>query len=254
MRPMVEFEQMYFRQQWNDLYNQHCNQKHQKQKSESRFRMDWSERKPCLLETMEADWDQHYIYHTAWAFRKMLLYRPKRHVDIGSSLYFIGMASAIVPIEFVDLRSCDLQLPGVVCKRGDLVELSNYADESVPSLSCLHVLEHVGLGRYGDRLDYNGDKRGASELSRILAPGGMLLFAVPVGRDARIEFNAHRVYRYDQVLEDLFPELVLEDFALVTDDRRLLEGDIAKAACDKQTYGCGCFWFSNTSGSVRRVQ
>ena len=108
----------------------------------------------------------------------------------------------------------------------------------------MHVLEHVGLGRYGDTLDYDGDVKAARELTRIVAPGGRLLLVVPVGGYARIEFNAHRVYRASQILE-MFDCLELVEFALIPDDGDE-EGLIRNASlevADAQRYGCGCFHF-----------
>ena len=55
------------------------------------------------------------------------------------------------------------------------------------------MAEHIGLGRYGDPLDPLGTRKAAAELQRVLAPGGQLLFSLPVGRP-RVEFNAHRVH------------------------------------------------------------
>ena len=80
----------------------------------------------------------------------------------------------------------------------------------------MHVAEHIGLGRYGDPLDPDGDLKAMGELKRVLAPGGLLLFVVPVGQP-RVCFNAHRIYSYGQIVE-AFAKLYLEEFALIPDD------------------------------------
>lgn len=198
-------------------------------------------------EETEQGFDRHYVLHTAWAARQVARLAPARHVDIASSLYFVAQVSAFVPVAFYDYRPPDLALPGLDCARADLAALP-FPDASVPSLSCLHVIEHVGLGRYGDALDPGGDRRAAAELARVLAPGGTLLVAVPVGR-ARVEFNLHRVYACAQVLA-LFPGLTLAEFALVPDDPQdggLLPG-ASFAQADAQEYGCGCFCFVKPEG------
>lgn len=65
----------------------------------------------------------------------------------------------------------------------------------------MHVIEHIGLGRYGDPLDYDGDMKALFELKRVIAKGGRLLLVLPVGTPARIEFNTHRVYDYKDVYD-----------------------------------------------------
>jgi hypothetical protein len=185
--------------------------------------------------------DRHYVYHTAWAARQLAQLRPIEHVDISSSMFFVGIASAIVPMRHFDYRPPVFSMSQVECGAGDLMQLP-FADESVPSLSCMHVVEHVGLGRYGDPLDPCGDIKACQELSRVLQVGGSLLFVVPVGRP-RVCFNAHRIYSVEMV-RSLFPTLKLAEWALLTDDEaRGLVADPAEALADAQSYGCGCFRF-----------
>ena len=82
-------------------------------------------------------------------------------------------------------------------------------------MSCLHVAEHIGLGRYGDPLDPHGTEKAARQLERVLAPEGHLFFSLPVGRP-RTAFNAHRVHD-PQHIPELFPALRLDAFAGVDD-------------------------------------
>ena len=197
--------------------------------------------------TAKTRFDRHYVFHTSWAARVLAETRPKEHLDIASSLYFVGSISAFIPTRFLDFRPADLGLSGLSSEPGNLSKLA-LEDGSVESLSCMHVVEHVGLGRYGDPLDYNGDLGAASELSRVLADNGNLLFVVPVGGEARIQFNAHRIYTYDQVV-NLFPDLELVEFALIPDDGAK-EGLIRHAEPEltaAQRYACGCFHFRKPS-------
>ena len=110
----------------------------------------------------------------------------------------------------------------------------------------MHVVEHVGLGRYGDPLDPDGDLKAMAELKRVLAPGGNLLFVVPIGGAPKIMFNAHRIYSYQQVL-DCFTGLELKEFALVPDNSADggLIANATREMSDAQNYGCGCFLFAN---------
>lgn len=104
----------------------------------------------------------------------------------------------------------------------------------------MHTVEHVGLGRYGDQLDPSGDLKSIAELKRVLKPGGNLLFVTPVGKP-RIEFNAHRIYSYEQILE-YFSPLTLNEFSLIPDAGGLIS-NADPAMVKDQRYACGCFWF-----------
>jgi len=212
--------------------------------SNPRFSLRWRDLWLCLGDaTPYTGFDRHYVFHTAWASRILARSRPSVHTDISSSLSFVTNVSAFVPIRFFDFRSAKLGLTGLTTGVADLYSLP-FADRSVESLSCMHVVEHVGLGRYGDPIDYDGDLRAADELQRILAPTGQLLFVVPVGAVARIQFNAHRIYTPRQVIE-MFDELSLREFALIPelehDGGLVISPDETLMA--KQRYACGCFLF-----------
>ena len=208
-----------------------------------RFALRWRERWLCWGDaTSQTSFDRHYVFHTAWACRVLAESKPALHVDISSSLYFVSNASAFLPMQFYDYRPAQLGLNGLKCDHADLTKL-HFSDASVASLSCMHVVEHVGLARYGDPLDYDGDLKAVAELRRVVALGGQLLFVVPIGGEARIQFNAHRIYTYSQVL-GMFPGFDLVEFALIPDDGSPL-GLVRHATeglSDQQRYGCGCFW------------
>lgn len=209
-----------------------------------RFSLLWQDIWLCFGDATDITrFDRHYVLHTAWASRVLAKTRPQLHTDISSSLYFVTSVSAFVPIRFFDYRPANLQLVGMTTEAADLCSLP-FADQSINSLSCMHVVEHVGLGRYGDPIDYNGDLKAAAELRRVLARGGQLLFVVPIGAKARIQFNAHRIYTSRQVI-DMFCDLSLKEFAMIPD--REQDGGLVispnESLIQKQRYACGCFWF-----------
>ncbi|MCE9613254.1 MAG: DUF268 domain-containing protein [Lentisphaerae bacterium] len=198
---------------------------------------------PCMADqTATTAFEPHYLYHPAWAARVLRQLTPAVHVDISSSLHFCTLVSAFIPVRFYDFRPARLHLPGLTCASADLTRLA-FPDNSIASLSCMHVIEHIGLGRYGDPFDYDGDLRAAAELTRVLAPAGSLLMVVPVGKP-KIAFNAHRIYSHDMVLK-MFAGLTLVEFSLIPDDA-LTAGMMVNATAaqaDAQSFGCGCFWF-----------
>ena len=108
------------------------------------------------------------------------------------------------------------------------------------SLSCLHVAEHIGLGRYGDKLDPHGTKKAAKELARVLARGGSLYFSLPIGKE-RLCFNAHRIHSPGRVLE-YFKGLELVELSGV-DDFGVLHKNLDVEKMCSWDYGCGLFHF-----------
>jgi SAM-dependent methyltransferase len=118
---------------------------------------------------------------------------------------------------------------------GSVLDLP-FADGSLESVSCLHVAEHIGLGRYGDPLDPLGTRNAAAELRRVLAPGGQLLFSLPVGRP-RVESNAHRVHDPLEV-RSWFADLELVEFAGV-DDAQVFRRHRSLDELAGSTYACG---------------
>lgn len=211
---------------------------------DGRFNVLWSDRYPCLRDkTTMTNFDTHYIYHQAWAARVLASTKPKKHIDISSTLNFCVTVSAFIPVDFYDYRPAHLvNLSNLKSKRGDLTALP-FEDNSVESISCMHTIEHIGLGRYGDPLDSNGDLKAIHELKRVTAQGGNLLFVVPIGQP-KLMFNAHRIYSYDQIVS-YFDDFELRQFALIPDNAATngIIIEATKAQADKQSYGCGCFWF-----------
>jgi SAM-dependent methyltransferase len=183
--------------------------------------------------------DPHYFYQSAWLARRLASSSPKRHLDIGSDVKVVGTISAFIPTEFMDFRPLDASLPGLECTHGDILHLP-MEDDSIMSLSCLHVVEHIGLGRYGDPIDPEGSRKALAELERVISVGGRLYLSVPVGQE-RICFNAHRIFS-PQTIVDSMPSLTLREFSMVNDAGRYLERQSLTVA-DGVEYGCGMFCF-----------
>ncbi len=184
-----------------------------------------------------------YLCHTAWAARVLAATKPIRHVDIGSYVYFAGLCSAWVPqFEFYDMRPIDAPLSNLYCGMADLTKLQ-FSTNSLASLSCLHSLEHVGLGRYGDKLDSQGDLKAAAELSRVLKPGGLLLMVLPLDSRPRVVFNAHRLYSYEQAVS-MFAPLTVKHFTLIHDGQMTADADPSLVAKGTGCNSTGCFIFT----------
>ncbi len=196
---------------------------------------------PCISDkTTVTHFDAHYFYQDIWAFKKIYSYLPKCHVDIGSRIDFVGFLTAITKVTFVDIRPLNATLKNLISKKGNILCIP-FQDKSVHSLSCLHVAEHIGLGRYGDTLDSRGTKKACSELSRVLAPSGNLYFSMPVGKP-RLCFNAHRIHSPKKVLE-YFKPLELVEFSGI-DDEGNFRLDVDPLLFESAKYACGLFHFT----------
>ena len=151
---------------------------------------------PCLH-----DWSEEAGVTTDEYFRQDLLVarfifsnNPKKHVDIGSRIDgFVAHVASFRELEIFDVRPVTAYIPGVTFKQANLMnpvkEMEGYCD----SLSCLHALEHFGLGRYGDPVDPHGFESGLKNMTRLLCSHGIFYLSVPIGVD-RVEFNANRVF------------------------------------------------------------
>jgi len=184
--------------------------------------------------------DKHYFHQDIWAFERIFKARPDHHVDVASSIPFVSLLSRVVKVNYVDLRPLDVNVPNLECTSGNLLSLPFEAN-SVRSISCLHVAEHVGLGRYGDKLDPEGTKKSCRELVRVLAPGGRLYFSLPIGRE-RVCFNAHRVHSTKTILS-YFEPLKLVELSGIDDNADFVE-NVPIERMDSCEYGCGLFVFT----------
>lgn len=195
---------------------------------------------PRLLDRVSrSPFDAHYVHQAIWAAERIFSDPPSEHVDVGSQLLFVGMLSTKVPVTFVDIRPPELRVAHFVPLEGDIVDLP-FPDRTVASLSCLHVVEHVGLGRYGDTLNPRGSREALLELKRVLMPDGRLFLSLPVGKP-RVCFNAHRVHDPHHVVNAL-DGLELIEFSAVNDAGAFVPNASLSETADS-TYACGLFLF-----------
>jgi len=172
---------------------------------------------PCLNDnTDETVIEPVYFYQDSWAFEKIVQQHPSLHVDVGSQHKFVALLSKVVPVTMVDIRPLSLPLDTLTFKKGSILEMP-FETDSLPSISSICVVEHIGLGRYGDPLDPYGTEKAIAELKRVLAPGGRLYLSIPVGNENITAFNAGRIFRLSDLLKLFEPLIVLEQRFIVGD-------------------------------------
>jgi hypothetical protein len=187
----------------------------------------------------------HYFHQDLLVARRIFERNPAKHVDIGSRIDgFVAHVAAFRPIEVIDIRPFDRQIPNVTFQQCDLMNLSDSMVDYCDSLSSLHVVEHLGLGRYGDRVDVNGYAVGFEKLTRVLRRDGILYLSVPIGRE-RIEFNGHRVFGLRTLIDLFGSRFEVLSFSYVDDGGDLHENVVLTPEMIESTlalrYGCGIF-------------
>lgn len=171
---------------------------------------------PCIGDdTSSTPIEPTYFYQDSWAFEHLVARAPLSHVDVGSHHNFVAFLSKVIPVTMVDIRPLSLELPSIKFKEGSILSLP-FADQSLFSVSSLCVVEHIGLGRYGDSLDSFGTEKSIKELYRVLAPQGYLYISLPVDDKNTIYFNAHRAFSEEYILG------MFEGFTIV--DRQYIYG------------------------------
>lgn len=203
---------------------------------------------PCLGDRSSASGTArgHYFHQDLLVARRIHAGKSLRHIDVGSRLDgFVAHVAAFREIEVIDIRTPPRAIPNVTFRQADMMApLPESLVACCDSLSCLHALEHFGLGRYGDPVDYDGYLRGLDSLSDMLRQDGTLYLSVPIGPQ-RIEFNAHRVFSVSYLLKCLEGKYHLDRFSYVDDSGDLHEDvqitDDHAAGSFGCTYGCGIF-------------
>jgi SAM-dependent methyltransferase len=149
---------------------------------------------PCLADATEhTPLEPMYFYQGAWAFERIIAQRPESHVDVASDAFFVALLSKVVPTTMVDIRPPALPLASLDFRKGSILELP-FETASQGSVSSMCVVEHIGLGRYGDPIDPAGSEKALVELKRVIRPGGHLFISVPLDDENRTYFNAHRAF------------------------------------------------------------
>jgi SAM-dependent methyltransferase len=187
---------------------------------------------PCIWDaTSVTPIEPTYFYQDSWAFDLVVRAKPSSHIDIGSHHKYVALLSKVVPLTMVDLRPLSLEMKSIKFVQGSILNLP-FPDSSIESLSSLCVIEHIGLGRYGDPLDPLGSLKACNELARVIKPGGNLYISVPIEDIPKTYFNAHRSFNEDLFLNQ-FSHFTVQDKAYIYGENFTSQ----KQSC----FGIGCY-------------
>jgi glycosyltransferase involved in cell wall biosynthesis len=207
----------------------------------------WGNISPVLTEKREEGGTMKGVYFHQDLYVAQQIYKanPQKHLDIGSRADgFVAHVAAFREIEMMDIRPVHSRVKNIIFRQADLMNLQADMIDYCDSISSLHAIEHFGLGRYGDPVDYWGHLKGIENITKILKTGGTFYFSVPIGPQ-RIEFNELRVFSLEYLIRILLPNYTIQSFSYVTDKGDLVENaDLTEQSIQSNFscwYGCGIF-------------
>ena len=210
-----------------------------------KFNINLSALFPVLHERFEdaGTAEGHYFFQDLWAADYLYKSNIQEIVDVGSRIDgFIAHILPKIKVNYVDIRPIGKFHENFNFSQGSILNMP-FKDNSIEHLSCLHVIEHIGLGRYGDIVDPSGHVKSVNELKRVIAFGGTLILGTPVGKE-RVNFNAHRVF-HPKTIIDLFHPFELEELSLIDDNGKSIIKNPTLDQVASCEYGCGLFIFKN---------
>ena len=205
---------------------------------------------PCYVDKKDnaGELMLHYFSQDLFVAQQIYKNQPQRHIDIGSRIDgFVAHVASFREIEVFDIRPLEISIPNVTFTQADLMNLDEKNYECTDSVSCLHALEHFGLGRYGDPICFEGYLIGFKNVTLLLKKGGKLYFSVPMG-EQRIEFHAHMVFSLNYLLALVTENFSIDSFSYVNDKNIFYSNinlsGLSKAEMDNNLgchFGCAIF-------------
>ena len=185
-----------------------------------------------------------YFHQDLLVAQRIFQNNPQTHIDIGSRIDgFVAHVASFREIKVFDIRPPENTVRNIVFSQLDfMAEIPEEMIESCDSLSCLHAIEHFGLGRYGDTINFNGHLLGMENLYKLLKKGGTLYFSTPIGEPQQVKFNAKRIFSVSYLLKQFNKKYNIKRFSFVDDDGYLFENADLTEENIKTSFNCksGC--------------
>ena len=183
----------------------------------------------------------HYFHQDLLVSQFVFTAKPERHLDVASRVDgFVAHVASFRELDVLDIRPLpDSGHPNIRFVQADLMKPLPKFKGGYPSVSCLHALEHFGLGRYTDSINPDGHLIGFRAIGDLVALGGIFYISVPVGR-SRVEFNAQRVFDPREIERWGVDEFHLERFDYV-DDAGALHRLASPEDAIGLEFGCGIY-------------
>jgi len=170
-----------------------------------------------------------YFIQDLYFAKKIFKKKPGTHLDIGSRMDgFISSLLVFRSVNFLDCSEVEHKIAKLNVIRKDLCKI-NKIKKQFDSVSCLHAIEHFGLGRYGDSINYDGWKIGLKNISSYVKKNGDLYISVPIGNTQAVYFNAHRIFHPKTILVELEANgFKLSEFKVLDQHKKIRKINIFK--------------------------
>lgn len=193
----------------------------------------------------------HYFHQDLLVAKLINEHAPKRHIDIASRVDgFVAHVASYREIEVVDVRPLEKSVhENIKFRQADLMNSQDLG--MTDSLSCLHAIEHFGLGRYTDPIDVDGHNKGIANLVNLVEEGGRMYISFPIGKTDEVHFNAHRVFHPATILKhpSIEKSMRLIRFDFVDDNGDLHLSKLIEDVNVDSRFGCGIYTFEKVMSS-----
>ena len=132
--------------------------------------------------------------------------RPSSHIDIGSRIDgFVAQIGTSRKLDVLDIRPALIPFNNISFVQGDICKPPNKLLGRYDLVTSLHAIEHIGLGRYGDKIDPKSWLIALRSCRSLASQNGKVLISLPIveGDDSYVEFNSQRIIGAKQVIRTL---------------------------------------------------
>jgi SAM-dependent methyltransferase len=134
-------------------------------------------------------------------FAAQLVHRldPRKIVDVGSRIDgYIAHLITYREVELIDIRPMNSEIRNLKFLQMNFSDYESVQESYTDFVSCLHSIEHFGLGRYGDPIVEDAVPSALKSFSRITKPNGYFLLSTTFGKE-RVKFNAQWIFDFDKM-------------------------------------------------------
>jgi hypothetical protein len=134
-------------------------------------------------------------------FAAQLVHRlnPQKIVDVGSRIDgYIAHLITSREVELIDIRPMNSEIKNLSFLQMNFSDHASVKEHYTDFISCLHSIEHFGLGRYGDPITKDAVPSALQSFAKIVKPGGYFLLTTTFGKE-RVKFNAQWVFDFEKM-------------------------------------------------------